>query len=439
LSFIPNTPEEEGKILEHLGVSDFDDLLDVPRSIRLTGPLNLPESISEQELVDESREIGSRNRELICFAGAGVYDHHIPSAVKAVVSDPSFLTAYTPYQAEVSQGTLQSIYEFQSLICALTGMEVASASLYDGGSALAEGALMACAVNGKNRVAVSEAVNPLHRRVVETYLGNLYEIVTLPCRDGVTSPDAVPDLKDCAAIIMQQPNFFGCIEDLETLIDLSNKSDCLSVVSVNPISLGVLEAPGTLGADIVLGEGQCLGNPMSFGGPLLGFLASRKEYIRRMPGRIAGATTDLDGNRGFVLTLQTREQHIRREKATSNICSNQALNALAATAYLSLLGPAGIKELAELCMCKAHYAADRLESEGMELRFKSDFFNEFTVDLGDAAPEIVHAARNSGVLPGIMLDRFDESLRNCLLIAVTEKRSRAQIDRLIDLLTGGKL
>jgi glycine dehydrogenase subunit 1 len=387
------------------------------------------------DLVRHLRALSASNasaQDYACFLGAGSYDHAIPSPINHLVSRGEFFTAYTPYQPEASQGTLRTIFEYQSMIATLTGMDVANASIYDGASSLAEAVLMAHAVTGRDGVVLSRGVNPLYRQVVETYAeGPNLKLRSAPLGDGLTDPDALRKIvsETSAAVAVQYPNFFGCLEDLRAVADVAHAAGALLVVVADPVNLGLLTPPGALGADIVVGEGQGLGVPMSFGGPNLGVFAARQELVRRMPGRLAGATVDLDGRRGFVLTLQTREQHIRREKATSNICTNVALCALMATIYLAILGPRGLRRVGELSTAKAHYAAAELCTvPGVRLRFAAPFFKEFTLELSKSPERIVKRLMKDKILAGVPLKTLDRQYRNCLLVAVTENRTRAEID-----------
>jgi glycine dehydrogenase subunit 1 len=373
----------------------------------------------------------------VCFLGGGSYDHFIPAVVDAVAGRSEYYTAYTPYQAEASQGSLQAFFEYQTLVCQLTGLDVANASLYDGGSAVAEAVLMALGVSPKrHKVLVADSVHPEFRLSLATYLANLdAEVTTMPGPQGFLNPDdlkqAVDDQTLC--VVVQHPNFFGTLEEVETLAAVAHAKGALFIVSFDPISLGLLKRPGQYGADIAVAEGQCLGNPMVYGGPYLGILACREEYVRKMPGRLVGQTVDRNGKRCFVLTLQTREQHIRREKATSNICTNQGLFALRAAVYLAALGPKGLQETASLCARKAHYAAEQLASlAGIRLRFPRPFFKEFTIRIEGNAPAILERLREAGFHAGLHLGRWYPMLGDCISVAVTEKRTRAEIDRLVN-------
>lgn len=436
--YIPNTAEQQREMLSAAGFEDFDGLFaDIPESVRLHRPLNLPDAMSEPEVIRHLRSLSKKNTgadDYVCFLGAGAYDHYIPSVVGHLISRQEFQTAYTPYQPEISQGTLQAIFEFQSLICELTGMEVANASMYDGATALAEAASMACTATRRKRVLLAASVNPMDRQVVETYArfrGN--EIIPFGCVDGQADLDELARLlsEETAAVCIQSPNFFGCVEDLERVSEQAHAKGAMLLVSCDPISLGLLKSPGELGADVVVGEAQCLGNPLDFGGPYLGFFAAKSESMRKLPGRIVGKTTDSHGNEGFVLTLQAREQHIRRGKATSNICSNEALCALSATIYLSLLGKQGLREVALQCARKAKYAYDTLLGSGVfEPMFAAPFFKEFTVRYRGDVEALNRALLKDGILGGFSARRADPALEGGWIVAVTEKRTRAEIDEL---------
>jgi glycine dehydrogenase subunit 1 len=434
--YIGNTPAQQKEMLAAIGVAGIEELLTrIPAKARLARPLNLPPALAEADLVRELRRLAAENAhadEFLCFLGGGAYDHHIPSAINHLISRGEFFTAYTPYQPEASQGTLRTIYEYQTLAAELTGMDVANASIYDGGSALAEAALMAHSITDRPELLISRAVHPLYRRVMATYCeGPRLPIRELPVGEGSTDLDALKKSVSgkTAAVILQSPNFFGCLEALAEAAEIAHAAGALFVTVVDPMSLGLLSPPGAVGADIVVGEGQGLGIPLSYGGPNLGLLATRKELLRRIPGRLAGATVDLDGHRGFVLTLQTREQHIRREKATSNICTNVALCALMATIYLSLLGKHGLRKVGELSLAKSHHAAEALTRiPGVTLRFGAPFFKEFVLRLPVSPERVVKRLLKEKILAGIPLKPFDRSLKDCLLVAVTEKRTREEID-----------
>ncbi|NOZ62045.1 MAG: aminomethyl-transferring glycine dehydrogenase subunit GcvPA [Calditrichaeota bacterium] len=443
MPFIPNTDVDRKKMLERIGVKNFDELIkNIPDNLRFKGELDLPDPLSELELVKAMRQKAQSNRaatDAISFLGGGAYDHFIPSVVGHILSRSEFYTAYTPYQAEVSQGTLQAIYEFQSMIAELMGMEVANASMYDGGSALAEAALMAIAEKRKKKILVSRGIHPYYRQIIRTYChGQKIDIQTVELQDGTTSLSDLRAKLDpgTAAVLVEHPNFLGFLEDVDEISRLAHENQSLFITSNDPISLGLLEPPGAYDTDIATGEGQSLGNSLNFGGPYLGLFASKQKFIRKMPGRIAGATTDQQGRRGFVLTFQAREQHIRRDKATSNICSNEALNALAATVYLALMGKQGIREVAELCLQNSHYLAEQIEElPGYELAFSAPFFKEFVVRTPAPPTAIIDKLADKNVFAGIDLSRFDYGLKNGLLLAVTEKRTREEMDLLVKLLS----
>lgn len=439
--YISSTPAEQAAMLADIGLQSMADLFsDIPAEVRLQHPLHLPEALSEMELIQHLQTLAGKNDHLgeyACFLGAGAYDHFIPRAIDHLISRQEFYTAYTPYQPEISQGTLQAIFEYQTLICELTGMAVANASMYDGASACAEAVMMACTATKKSEILVSRAVHPESRAVIDTYCRcNGLKIVVFGCQNGQSD---LADLErkisaQTAAVMMQNPNFFGAIEPLETAAEIAHRHQALLVASVDPISLAILKSPGAMGADIVVGEGQGLGNPLNFGGPYLGFFATTDKLLRKIPGRIVGQTQDKNGRRGFVLTLQTREQHIRREKATSNICSNEALCALSATIYLTLMGRAGLKEAAMLCLQKAHYACDQLISTGsFSAPFDAPFFKEFVVISRKPVDELNRQLRQDKIIGGYALGRDYPELANGWLIAVTEKRSKSEIDRMVEL------
>ena len=443
MTYIPNTDADRRAMMAAIGIESVEELLTViPQEVRLDAPLDLPPALSELELHDTLGGMaalnGSADR-MASFVGGGMYDHFVPSAVGHLAGRSEFLTSYTPYQPEVSQGTLQGIYEFQTMICELTGLDVANASMYDGASATAEAALLARSATRRDRVLLAGGLHPHYAETVYTYAhGPGIEVETLPCTAGTLDPELLASAlsDDTACVIVQHPNFFGCLESMGDLERVVHGAGALLVMAVDPISLGVIESPGAYGADIAVGEGQSMGNQVSYGGPALGFFAARNRFVRRMPGRIAGQTVDEENRRGFVLTLQAREQHIRRDKATSNICTSQQLNALMATIYLSLIGKQGLKQVAELCLHKSHYAAERIaDLPDYELAFDRSFFKEFVVQTPVPAGEIVTRLANEGLLAGIDLARFPSlNMENGLLIAVTERRTRAQIDRLVEAL-----
>lgn len=437
MHYIPNTDDDRRRMLDVIGAGSFGDVIsEIPEALRLTRRLDIPH-LSEVELLAEIEELSHRDREgTLCFAGGGVYDHFIPAAVGAIVSRPEFMTAYTPYQAEVAQGTLQAIYEFQTHVCRLTGMDVANASMYDGATAAAEAMLIASNVTRRSKIAVSETVNPLYRQVIDTYLrARGVEIVTVPHVGGLTDLNKLENAVDeaTACVLVAQPNFFGLLEDIEPVERMIHKVGGKLVMSIDIIAQAVLKTPGEWGADIVVGEGQPLGVAMSYGGPLLGLFAAKKDLVRNMPGRIAARTTDIDGRQGFVLTLQTREQHIRREKATSNICTNQALCATTAAVYCSLLGRHGIKQVALLSAERAQQTAKQIAAiDGFELLSTAPFVREFPLKTGRPAREIIMAMGERGILPGIDAGRWFTGMDNVLVVALTEKRTRGQITRLVD-------
>lgn len=431
-------------MLERLGLSSIADLfVSVPESARLKRPLAVPGPLSEPALRRYFLGLASANANLedwVCFLGAGIYDHYIPTLVGYVTRRSEFYTSYTPYQPEISQGLLQSIYEYQTMICRLTGMEVSNASLYDGATALAEAVFIAFSIGQRpGPVAVSDAVNPFYRRVLRTYLrATGHQIQQLPHdpRDGRTLFH-VQHNRDCpVAVLVQHPNFFGCLEDLQAQRHFCDTSGALMVTCVDLISLGLLRPPGDYGADIVVAEGQALGCQMAFGGPLLGVMAARREHLRHLPGRIAGLTTDKDGKRAFSLTLQTREQHIRRERATSNICTNQALCALAASVHMATLGEVGFRQVAEVCLQKSHYAWEKLTSlEGFRPCFpQGHFFKEFALYSPVASPKVRDLLAEKHIVSGLPLDGHYPEMGDAMLWCVTEKRTKEEIDELVQIL-----
>jgi glycine dehydrogenase subunit 1 len=439
MAYIANTPDDVRVMLGAIGLDALDQLFDmIPAEYRLKRPLAIPEALGELELTTHvgaelARNIGADARP--CFLGAGSYDHFIPAVVDNLAARGEFFTAYTPYQPEASQGTLQATFEYQTLVTQLTGMDVANASLYDGGSAVAEAMLMALTISRRlGRVVVAETVHPEYRQILATFMANLEpELVTIAAPGGRVEAEALAETvtEDTAAVILQYPNFFGQLQDVEALIEVAHRKGALAIVSVDPISLGLLRRPGDYGADIVVAEGQGLGNPMSFGGPYLGLMACREEYVRKMPGRIVGQTTDRRGKRCWVLTLQTREQHIRRAKATSNICTNQGLLALRASIYLAALGPRGLRQAAELSTRKAHYAAEQLARvPGLSLAFDGPFFKEFVIRSKKNPAHVLAEVGRLGYHGGIALSRWYPQLADEILVAVTEKRTRAEIDGL---------
>lgn len=437
--YLPLTEQDQAEMLTAIGVDSAAALFqDIPEDIRFKGELPVSPRLDEYALTRHMSALAVRNADsdrYASFLGAGLYDHHIPSVIQHVISRSEFYTAYTPYQPEISQGELQAIFEFQSYICELTGLKVANASMYDGATALAEAGSLAAAATRRKRLIVSRTVHPEAREVLATYAHGLnLDIAEIGWDNGVTDREALAAAisEDTAAVLIQSPNFFGSIEDIRAIGELIHSRGGLLIVSSNPLSLGLLEAPGKLGADIVVGDAQPLGIAPSFGGPTCGFFAVSDSYMRRMPGRIVGQTTDRNGKRGFVLTLQAREQHIRREKATSNICSNQALLALAASVYLSVMGKKGMAEVAELNLQKSHYAKTRLTSiPGVSLAFQAPVFNEFVIRLpeGTDPKQLQKRLLDAGFIGGYDLGRSYPELAGHVLIAVTEKRSKAEIDQ----------
>ena len=442
--YIPNTDLEQKKMLESIGINSIEELFnDIPNNLQLNRRLNLNEPMSELEISKKLKNISEKNlsnEDLVCFLGAGAYDHYIPSVIKHITSRSEFYTAYTPYQPEISQGTLQVIFEYHTMIAELTGMEVSNASMYDGATACAEAAMISMGSTKKKNIVVSKTVNPDTRKVLEAYMkfhGGV--IIEVDFKDGETDIESLNKLvdKNTACVIVQNPNFFGVVEDLSEVEKITHCNKALLIMSVDPISLGVLKTPGEIGADIVVGEGQSLGNAMNFGGPYLGFMASTSKLMRKMPGRIIGQTEDIDGKRAFVLTLQAREQHIRREKATSNICSNQSLNALAAAVYMSVMGKEGIKEVAQQCMKKSHYAYNELIKSGKcKPVFNKPFFKEFAVESIVDTNKVNDELLKEGILGGYSLEKDYPQLKNSILFCVTEKRNKEEIDKLVNLMEG---
>ena len=434
MPFIANTDGDREEMFKGIGVASFDELItDIPEELRLKGPLDLPAALTEPRVMQLMEQLAASNVSTAShtsYLGGGAYDHYIPSAIKTIVSRSEFYTAYTPYQAEVSQGTLQAIYEYQSMICRLYGMDTANASLYDGATALAEAVSMAMAVTGRSKAVVAGKLHPYSRHVLETFIeaGGDRAVVQNALADGVCDIESLEETVDegIAAVIVQQPNFYGCLEDVDRIGTIARDNGALFIVSADPVSLGILEAPGNYGADIAVGEGQPLGSALNFGGPYLGIFAVKKDYVRKIPGRLVGLTKDKDGDDGFILTLQTREQHIRREKATSNICTNQALNALQAVVYLSLLGKQGLNEVADHSLRKSHYLANKIaELPGYSLKYQQPFFREFVVKTPVPAEKVVATMLEQGILAGYDLRAVGEE---GLLVAVTEKRTQEQLD-----------
>ncbi len=445
MSYIPNTPEDQEAMLAKMGLPSLEALLSpVPENVRLQRPLNLPASLSEPDLKRVLNGIAAKNKNLdtaISFLGAGTYDHAIPSVVSHLQRRSEFVTSYTPYQPEVSQGMLQAIYEFQTMICQITGLDIANASLYDGATAVVEAVLLAIGPGGRGEVVVSTGVDPQYRRVLHTYAhGRGFQVKEVPTRNGVTS---IEDLNEAvshttSAVVIQQPNFFGCIEDMSVIEPIVHKGKAVFITNITePASLGVLAAPGDYNADIAVGEIMSFGNPMSYGGPALGFMASKQKYMRLLPGRLVGQTIEEGGEKqtGYVLTLQTREQHIRRERATSNICTNQSLLAVGATIYLATIGKQGFRELGELCLQKAHYAFRQITAvPGFESPFHRPFFDEFVIKSPVPIQQLQRCFEQANMLGGYDLSLDYPDMQDCLLFCVTETRSKEDIDQLVAVL-----
>jgi glycine dehydrogenase subunit 1 len=446
MAYIPTTDAERREMLRAVGVEQVEQLFEsIPPAFRLGRPLDLPAGLTEPELERHVRLLAAKNvspAERVCFLGGGAYDHFIPAAVDEVASRGEFYTAYTPYQPEASQGSLQAFFEFQSLICRLTGMEVSNASLYEGATAASEAAFMAMRVTGREgKIVVAGTIHPEYCQVLETYSADLEtRIVVVPHDGGTVDPDRVADAVDeqTACVLFQHPNFFGCLERVEDLVDAARRKGALAVSIFDPLSLGLLKRPGEYGADIAVAEGQSLGIPLQYGGPYLGLFTCREEFVRKMPGRLVGMTTDRNGKPCYVLNLQAREQHIRRGKATSNICTNQGLMALRAAVYLSLLGPAGLREVSELCLRKAHYAAERLSQvPGLSLRFGRPFLKEFALRSERLPADVIlDRARWAGFDLGPTIVSYEGRFpTRDFLVAVTEQRTKDEIDRLAEALT----
>lgn len=444
--YLPLTDEDRREMLAVIGVNAVEDLFnDIPAEVRLKRELDLPPALAESEAISYLNSLASKNRHFhnsVSFLGAGVYDHYIPSIIKHVTGRSEFYTSYTPYQPEISQGVLQAIFEFQTMICQLTGMEVSNASMYDGGTAVAEGAIMGCGATRRSKTLVSRSVSPFYREVLSNYFNSRgLDLEEIPLKDGRTDFSELDKMlgDDVASVVLQQPNFFGMIEEFDGVAEMVHNHKAVFVVSADPLSLPLLQSPAEYGADIVVGEGQGLGVPASFGGPLLGIMAARSKFVRQMPGRIAGETVDSEGNRGYVLTLQTREQHIRREKAASNICSNEALVALGAAVYLAALGPQGMREVARQCLQKAAYAREQITAlKGFEKLSEGHHFKEFAVKVPGDPAELNKRLLDKNILGGVDLAPFYPELKNTMLFAVTEKRTRQEIDTLVRELEGWK-
>ncbi len=445
MSYVPNTQEEQQAMLEHLGLSSIEDLLaPVPAEVRLQRPLDLPPALAEPDLKRLMSRIAARNKDSdtsISFLGAGTYDRAVPSVVSHLQRRSEFVTSYTPYQPEVSQGMLQAIYEFQTMVCQVTAMDIANASLYDGSTALVEAVFIALGPGGRGEIVVSEGVDPQYRRVLQTYaFSRGFTVKEVPTQNGVTSLEALDQAvsTSTAAVIVQQPNFFGCVEDVHAIEPIAHRGKSLFVTAITePASLGIIAPPGTYGADIAVGEMMSFGNSMSFGAPALGFIASKHKFMRLLPGRLVGQTVEEDGKQqtGYVLTLQTREQHIRRERATSNICTNQSLLAVGATIFLAALGKQGFRELGKLCLQKAHYAFRQITAiPGFEAAFQQPFFDEFVIKAPVSVSKLAQHFEQANIIGGYPLEANYPGLDNHLLFCVTETRTKEDIDRLVDVL-----
>ncbi len=437
--YLPNTDEDIKEMLDVIGLESTDDLFKgIPENLKLKKGLNIPNAKSEIEVRGIMNGLAAKNQsidELVCFLGAGSYDHYIPSVIKHIISRSEFYTAYTPYQPEISQGTLQSVFEYQSMMCSLTGMEVSNVSMYDGATSASEAAILASVQTKRKKVLVSETLNPEYKEVLESYMQfRSVEIEFVAEKDGVTDIDDLKSKldKDTAGVILQYPNFYGVIEDIKSMEEAIHENKSLLIMSADPIALGMLKSPGELKADIVVGEGQALGQNLNFGGPVLGFMAATKKLMRKLPGRIVGETVDRDGKRAYVLTLQAREQHIRRYKATSNICSDQTLNSIAAAVYMATLGKQGMKEVALQSFKKAHYTYEKL-IEGGKYKpvFDKPFFKEFAIKCPKSVEEINATLRKEGILGGFDLKRANKNLENVMLIAVTENRTMEDIEKFV--------
>lgn len=436
--YLPMTEADKQAMLETIGVSSSEELFsDIPEDVRMKTALKLPEKMSEPDLLRYMEQLAAKNKniqEMPSFLGAGVYDHYIPSIVDHVISRAEFYTAYTPYQPEISQGELQAIFEFQTMIAELTGMDVANSSMYDGGTALAEAAMLACGNTRRKKIIVSKAVHPETRSVIHTYAnGQRLDVMEIDCTDGVTDLETLKAEIDenTAAVLVQYPNFFGQIERLNDIGTIAHEKNSMFIVSANPLALAILTPPGEMGADIVVGEMQPFGIPAQFGGPHCGYFAVKQKFLRKMPGRLVGETTDKDGRRGFVLTLQTREQHIRREKATSNICSNQALNALAASVAMTALGKKGAREMALQNVQKAHYAKRKFMENGIRVVYQGPMFNEFVIETTQPVTAINKYLLEKGMIGGYDLGKVSETYSNQMLVAVTELRKKEEIDTFV--------
>jgi glycine dehydrogenase subunit 1 len=434
MPYVPHTPEDVEAMLATIGASSIDELFrEIPENLRVApGALNLPSALDEHKLFGELKRLAAKNTaldEVTCFLGAGIYDRFIPQSVGAIISRGEFLTAYTPYQPEASQGYLQTIYEFQSMIAELFGTDIANASMYDGSTSMAEAAIMSTGLKNRDKVAVSDAVHPHYRQVLDTYCWSMgIEVVVLKTEDGVTKDLTVAE--GCASIILQSPNFFGQIEDLAAQRSACDADGSMMIVVADPVACALMKAPGAYGADIVVGEGQPMGVAMGLGGPMVGLFGCKKELVRHIPGRIVGRTKEMDGDReGFVMTLRTREQDIRREKATSNICTNEALMALANTVYMTVMGKNGLQSVAESSIRNAHYALTKLVEAGAKRVYTGRFFAEFVIELPVAATTVRDVLLERGILAGLPLGQYYGGRENQLLVAVTEIRTKDEIDR----------
>lgn len=444
MHYLPLTPKDEKEILQILGVATFTDLINqiVPSDLQYTGSYGLPQALSEHEVRQLLHQIARMNTsgvDYTSFLGGGIYDHYIPAIIDTIISRSEFYTAYTPYQAEVSQGTLQTIYEYQSVICELTGMDVSNASMYDAGSALAEACHMACTLTKRNTIILADLIHPYYQRIVRTYTQECgMEIVQCRSKNGTLDMEHLASLVNDATtcVCVQHPNLYGYLEDMEQIEKIVHQKGAFFIVVVDPVSLGVVMPPGEYNADIAVGEGQALGIAQGFGGPLLGLFTTKKDHIRSLPGRIVGETTDVDGKRGYVLTLQTREQHIRREKATSNICTNEALCALSSLIYLCSLGKQGIIDIGNLCVAKSHYLKQSLQHlKGIEPVYPGEFFKEFLVRTEKPTQEIVDRLLEKKIFAGVPLSVFYPEDKHSMLVAVTEKRSKQDIDLFVQSLS----
>ena len=433
MDFAPHTEDDDRSMLDTLGLEALDELFEaIDPSLRLTRPLDVPPALDEVELLDHLAQLAGRSRGpagLVCFAGGGSYDHHLPPVVKALAARAEFATSYTPYQPELSQGVLQAIFEFQTLVCELYGMEVANASLYDGANALVEAVTLAMRTTGRSRVLVGGTIHPHYLQVLRTYTSGLgLDIEVTPFDQSGVVDWARVDATDAAAVACAYPNFFGRLEDLAAASNVAHDAGALSIAVTDPTAMGVLAPAGALGADVAVGEGQALGNPMSYGGPYVGLFATKLDYVRQVPGRIAGETVDADGRRAYVLTLQAREQHIRRAKATSNVCTNQTLMAIFASVYLGWLGPEGLRRLGEVCIRRTAFAAKRLsEIPGCEIAFHGPHFKELVLRTPVDARSLERSVAERGFLAGPSLGRWWPELSDCLLVAVTERRTEEDI------------